>query len=60
MTHKSAHQTQTERCCQMTGDAVRNNETDQGLTSSPAVVGGKVVIGPEDGSVYCFGAKEKK
>jgi len=26
--------------------------------SSPAVVDGKIVIGSDDGSVYCFGAKK--
>jgi len=34
-------------------------EIGQGLAASPAVSDGKVIIGSEDGSVYCFGTKAK-
>ena len=33
--------------------------SDQATVSSPAVADGKVVIGADDGIVYCFGEKGK-
>jgi hypothetical protein len=32
-------------------------EIGQPLTASPAVAAGKIIIGSEDGNVYCFGTK---
>ena len=39
------------------GKEMWSYEIGQGITSSPAVAAGKVVVGGEDGSVYCFGKK---
>jgi len=38
------------------GTEVWNYEVGQAITSSPAVVNGRVVVGADDGVVYCFGA----
>ena len=40
------------------GKELWNYEIGQGITSSPAVADGRVVVGSEDGSVYCFGVKK--
>jgi outer membrane protein assembly factor BamB len=39
------------------GKELWSYEIGQPVGSSPAVSDGKVVIGSEDGSIYCFGAK---
>jgi outer membrane protein assembly factor BamB len=33
-------------------------EAGAALTASPAIAGGRVVIGTDDGRVYCLGAKQ--
>ena len=38
------------------GHELWSYEVGQPLDSSPAVADGKIVIGSNDGSVYCFGA----
>jgi outer membrane protein assembly factor BamB len=38
------------------GKEIWNYEIGQGITSSPAVVNGKIVIGSDDGNVYAFDA----
>ena len=40
------------------GSELWSYEIGQPVGSSPAVVDGKVIVGSEDGSVYCFGAKK--
>ena len=42
-----------------TGKRLWDYETDDAITASPAVAGGQVIIGSEDGTVYCFGTKKK-
>jgi outer membrane protein assembly factor BamB len=32
-------------------------EIGRPIGSSPAVAGGKIVVGADDGNLYCFGAK---
>jgi outer membrane protein assembly factor BamB len=39
------------------GKEVWHYDVGEAITASPAVAGGKIVVGSEDGSVYCFGAK---
>jgi outer membrane protein assembly factor BamB len=41
------------------GKELWSYEAGQPIESSPAVAGGRIVIGCEDGNVYCFGAKVK-
>jgi outer membrane protein assembly factor BamB len=41
------------------GKQVWSYEIGRAVGSSPAVLDGKVVIGADDGLVYCFGGKEK-
>jgi outer membrane protein assembly factor BamB len=40
------------------GRELWNYEVGQPVGSSPAVVDGRVIVGSEDGSVYCFGPKQ--
>jgi len=40
-----------------TGKELWTYEIGQPLQSSPAVSAGRIVIGSNDGGVYCFGAK---
>jgi len=40
-----------------TGKLLWSYEVGQPIESSPAVADGKVVIGADDGNVYCFGTK---
>jgi outer membrane protein assembly factor BamB len=40
------------------GTKIWSYETGQPITSSPAVVGGKVVVGCDDGYVYAFGPRQ--
>ena len=40
-----------------TGKELWSYEIGQAVGSSPAVAGGKVVIGANDSVVYCFGEK---
>ncbi|MBK8266998.1 MAG: PQQ-binding-like beta-propeller repeat protein [Planctomycetes bacterium] len=42
-----------------TGKVVWDYESGSAFSASPAVGGGRLVIGDEDGTVYCFGAKKK-
>jgi outer membrane protein assembly factor BamB len=37
------------------GDKVWEFDTGAPLTGSPAIAGGRVVIGSGDGVIYCFG-----
>jgi outer membrane protein assembly factor BamB len=39
------------------GQELWSYEVGQPIESSPAVAHAKVVIGADDGNVYCFGAK---
>jgi eukaryotic-like serine/threonine-protein kinase len=39
------------------GSEIWRYEIGESLTASPAVAGGRIVIGSEDGKVYAFGAK---
>ena len=39
------------------GKEVWSYDAGQPIESSPAVADGRVVIGVDDGAVYCFGAK---
>jgi outer membrane protein assembly factor BamB len=39
------------------GKELWSYEIGQAIESSPAVADGKIVIGSNDGSVYCFGVK---
>ena len=39
------------------GQEVWSYDVGQPIGSSPAVVDGEVIVGSEDGSVYCFGPK---
>jgi len=39
------------------GKELWSYEIGQPIDSSPAVADGKIVIGSDDGGVYCFGAK---
>ena len=41
------------------GKLLSSFETDDSITASPAVVAGKIIIGSEDGTLYCLGAKKK-
>jgi len=41
------------------GAELWSHEIGQALDSSPAVADGKVVIGSNDGAIYCFGQKRK-
>jgi outer membrane protein assembly factor BamB len=38
-----------------TGEKTWEYEVGDALTSSPAIAGGRVVIGAQDGRLYCFG-----
>ena len=40
------------------GQELWSYEAGQPIGSSPAVAEGKVVVGCEDGTVYCFGGKD--
>jgi outer membrane protein assembly factor BamB len=40
----------------MSGKKLSEFDTGAGITASPAVAGGKVVIGTSDGRLYAFGA----
>ena len=40
------------------GQKIWEFETGDAVTASPAVAGGKVVVGSEDGFVYCLGANK--
>jgi outer membrane protein assembly factor BamB len=40
---------------QATGAKIWEDETGSPLSASPAIAGGRVVIGAQDGHVYCFG-----
>ena len=40
------------------GEEVWSYENGQPVTSSPAVAGGMVVVGSDDGYVYAFGPKQ--
>jgi outer membrane protein assembly factor BamB len=40
-----------------TGRKITDFELDGAIMASPAVAEGRVVIGTEKGTVYCFGAK---
>jgi outer membrane protein assembly factor BamB len=42
-----------------TGKRLWDFETEDVVSASPAVANGRVVIGSEDGKVYCFGQKKK-
>ena len=42
------------------GKELWSYEIGQPVGSSPAVADEKIVIGSDDGSVYCFGAKLEK
>jgi outer membrane protein assembly factor BamB len=42
------------------GNQVWNYEVGQPVQSSPCIAGGRLVIGADDGVVYCFGAEAKK
>ena len=37
------------------GSVLWEFETGSGFSGSPAIAGGRLVIGTEDGVVYCFG-----
>jgi len=39
------------------GKALWSYEIGEPIESSPAVAGGRVVVGGNDGGVYCFGEK---
>jgi outer membrane protein assembly factor BamB len=39
------------------GQELWSYEIGQPVESSPAVAGGRIVVGSDDGSVYCFGVK---
>ena len=39
------------------GKELWSYEIGKAVSSSPAVAGGRIVVGAEDGSIYCFGAK---
>jgi outer membrane protein assembly factor BamB len=39
------------------GNQLWMHEVGQPIESSPAVADGNVVIGADDGTVYCFGAR---
>jgi outer membrane protein assembly factor BamB len=39
------------------GKELWSYDTGQPVASSPAVAGNRIVIGCDDGNVYCFGAK---
>jgi outer membrane protein assembly factor BamB len=41
------------------GKEVWSYEVGRPVGSSPAVADGKIVIGADDGNVYCFGEKPK-
>jgi outer membrane protein assembly factor BamB len=42
------------------GKELWSYEIGKPIDSSPAVADGKIVIGCDDGNVYCFGAKPDK
>ena len=42
------------------GRELWNYEIGQPVASSPAVLEGKIIVGSEDGRVYCFGAPAAK
>jgi outer membrane protein assembly factor BamB len=42
-----------------TGKQLWSYEIGKPIQSSPAIADGKVVIGCDDGVVYCFGEKKK-
>jgi outer membrane protein assembly factor BamB len=43
-----------------TGEVISQYEAGGNFTASPAVVDGKIILGNGDGTLYCFGAKEKE
>ena len=40
-----------------TGDLVESFEAGAGITASPAIAAGRLVVGTVDGQLHCFGRK---
>jgi outer membrane protein assembly factor BamB len=40
-----------------TGKVVESFEAGAGITASPAIAAGRLVVGAVDGRLYCFGRK---
>jgi outer membrane protein assembly factor BamB len=42
------------------GEEIASYEIGEAISSTPAIVGNKIIVGCEDGNVYAFDTKGKK